>query len=172
MRLRQHTQAAHRLHTSRLALGQWTEGLLQHAAPVHGGSGHWDSCHTVLGGTWKSDSCCKLHTVLVLGSGSHTIRCCSALAHSTMGIPQYNAATSRGRGPWNSCCTLPNCLGVLGSGTLTTHCRTTPEPWAVELVHYIAAVLGDSGRWSSCNAPSHCLRAPRRGTCAKQCVPA
>ena len=166
--------------------------------------------------------CCALHcTVCALlhcccgqravGSVTH---CLAARRLWAVELPLCSAALPGGSGQWNSCHTLPLCLGAVGRAspallclsawrqwvlhTSATHCLAAPGQWAVELpllvlctaalpgavgsatfaLHCLAAwgqwalgslqqtvsLPGGSGQWDSCNAPPHCLGAVGSGT--------
>ena len=47
---------------------------------------------------------------------------------------------------WNSCNTLPHCLGAVGSATPAMHCHTAWGHWAVELQSCAATLLRGSGQ--------------------------
>ena len=68
-----------------------------------------------------------------------------------MELLQHTASLPGGSGQWNSCTTLPHCLGAAGSATHAIHCLTASLP-------------GGSGQWNSCNTLPHCLEAVGSGT--------
>ena len=105
-----------------------------------------------------------------------------------MQLPQYSAPLPGGSGQWNSCYTLPHCLGVVGSGTPAIHCLTalgavgsaTPAmhcltawgQWAVDVLQRTAPLPGGSGQWNSCNTLPHCLGAVGSRIPAMHCLTA
>ena len=84
--------------------------VLQYTAAVLGGSGQWDSCHTLP------------HCLEVVGSASLATACLIASGQWAVKLMQCTASQLGGRGQWNSCNTLPHCLEVVGSGTSAIHC--------------------------------------------------
>ena len=70
-------------------------------------------------------------------------------------LVQYTASLPGGSGQWNSCSTLPHCLGAVGSGTRVIHCPTAWGQWAAELLQYTAPLPGGSGQWTSFYTPPH-----------------
>ena len=93
-----------------------------------------------------------------------------------------------GSGQWDSCNTLPlclgaagcatcnalpHCLGAVGSATPAIHCLTAQGQWAVELLLNTASPPGGSGQWSCrscCNALLLCLGAVGSATPALRCL--
>ena len=90
---------------------------------------------------------------------------------------QRRAPLLAGSGPWDSCNTLPHCLGAVSSAVPAMHCRTalrhSASPpggqWASELVQSTAPLHGSCGRRNSCNTPLHFLGAVGSGTSATHC---
>ena len=78
------------------ARGQWAFDLLQHTAPLPGGSGQWTSFNALptAWGQWA---------VVLL---------------------QCTAPLPGGSGQLTSCNALPHCLGAAGSGPPLMHCPT------------------------------------------------
>ena len=78
------------------------------------------------------------------------------LSHSYHPEGFYTGARSpEGNGSWNSCNTLPHCLGAVCSATPAMHCRTAWGQWAVQLLQRTASLLEGSGQWDCRNAPPH-----------------
>ena len=136
------------------------------------GGGQWDSCNTL--------PHCR-------GSGSATpaMHCHTALGQWAVGLLQYTASLPGqwavqllqctatplwGSGQWNSCNTLPRCLGAAGSATSAVHCHTALGQWAVALLQRTASLPGGSGQWHSCNTLPHCLGAVGSATPAIHCL--
>ena len=125
----------------------------------------------------QCNSCNTLpHRLGAVGSGTPATHCHTAwgqwavqllqrtaLLHGGIGL-QCTAPLPGGSGQWNSCNSLPHCLGVVGNGTPATHCHTAWGQWAVELLQRTALLHGGSGQWNSCNALSHRLGAVGSGT--------
>ena len=59
-----------------------------------------------------------------------------------MELLQYTASLPWGSGQWNSCNTLPHCLGAVGNGTPATHCLTASGQQAVEFLQRTASLPG------------------------------
>ena len=124
--------------------------LLPHCLRPMGSATAAMQCHTAgCGGQWNSRNVrvhqqggqCPAHKV-VAAERAELLQC---------------TATLPGRsGQWNSCHTLPNCLGAMGTAILAIH----------------RPVHGASGQWNSCNALPLCLGAVGRGTSATHCLTA
>ena len=78
-----------------------------------------------------------------LASANPAMHCLTTWGRRPVQLPQYTASLPGGSGQWNSCYTLPHCLGSVGSGTL----------------QHTASPPGGGGQWNSCNTLSQCLRA-------------
>ena len=89
-----------------------------------------------------------------------------------MQLLQYTASLPRGSGRWNSCNTLPHCLGAVGSETPAMHCLAAWGQWIVGLLQYTASLPEGTGQWNSCNTLPHCLGALGSGTPAIHCLTA
>ena len=89
-----------------------------------------------------------------------------------MDLLQYTASLPGGTGQWNSCNTLPHCLGAVGRGPPAIHCPTAWGQWVVDLLQYTAPMPGGSGQWNSCNTLPHCLGAVGSGPPAIHCLTA
>ena len=110
--------------------------------------------------------CCAMHcTVCALlhcsfgqravGSGTPATHRHTACRLWAVELLLCTAALPGGCGQWNSCNTLPLCLGALGSATPATHCLTACGQWAVQLLqlpHRVVAV-------GSAAPATHCLTA-------------
>ena len=117
----------------------------------------------------QCNSCNTLpHRLGAVGSGTPATHCHTAwgqwavqllqrtaLLHGGIGL-QCTAPLPGGSGQWNSCNSLPHCLGVVGNGTPATHCHTA---WG-------------SGQWNSCNALPYCMGAVGSGTPVMHCLTA
>ena len=68
------------------------------------------------------------------------MHCLTAWGQLEVELLQYTASLPGGSGKWNSCNTLPDCLGAADSGTRAIHCLTA---WG-------------SGQWNSFMALPHC----------------
>ena len=182
------------------AVGSGTPEVHCHTTAIlHGGSGQWKPCNTLL------------HCVGAVGSGTPFVLCPTACGHWLVGIGHWNSYGTLlhylgalgsgtlvahcttyttcghwgvvllwhtalptlpvGIGEWYSCGTLHylHYLWALGSGTLVVHRRTTWGKWAVELLWYAAALPGGNGQWKSCSALPHYLGAVGSGTPAVYC---
>ena len=105
--------------------------------------------------------CCALHcTVCALlhcscgqravGSGTPATHCHTAWRLGAVPLLLRTAALPGGSGQWNSCDTLPLCLGAAGCATPAMHCLTAWGQWAVELLQCTASLPGGSGQRNSC----------------------
>ena len=91
--------------------------LLQIHRHTAWGSGQWNSCS----GQWNS--CCPLphchtaaplpHCLGVVGNGAPAMHRHTTWGQWAVELLKHTAALPRGRGQWNSCATLPHCLGAM-----------------------------------------------------------
>ena len=163
------------------AWGQWAAQLI---GPLHRACRAAPSLLSV----WCCTAwCCALHcTVCALlhcscgqraaGSGTPATHCHTAWRLWAVELLLHTAALPGGSGQWNSCDTLPLCLGAAGCATPAMHCLTAWGQWAVQLLLNTASPPGGSGHWSSrscCNALLLCLGAlcDSAQASAEQCRP-
>ena len=158
------------------ARGQRAVQLLQHTTSLPGGSGQWDSCNALPHCLGAEGSATALtHPLTVWGHWA------VQLLQYTASLPGISgnwnschagASLRGGRAHYNSCNTLPYCMGAVGSGTLAMHCRTAWGQTAVQLLRCTASLPGGSGRWNSCNTLPHGWGAVGSGTPARHCLSA
>ena len=100
-------------------------------------------------------------------------------------LVQRTAPLLRGGAQWDSCNTLPHCLGAVGSATPGTLCLSAwgtmgsgtpathrPTAWGqstIGLLQYTASLLGVSGQCNSCNTLPHHQGPLGSVTCAINC---
>ena len=174
------------------AWGQRAVELLQCTASLPGGSGQCNPCNAppnCLGaagsGTpamhcptaWGQRAAELLQCTASLPWGQWAVQLLQRTATLAWGqwaddLRQYTAALPGGSGQWNSCITLPHCLGAVDSATPATHCLTVWGQWAAELLQGTASLPWGGWQWNSCNALPHCLGAVGSATPAMHCLTA
>ena len=116
--------------------------LLRYMAPLHGGSGQWNSV------------CSPPHCFKAVGGGASHVLCPTTLGQWAMQLLRYTATLPWGSGESYSCGTLLY-LGARGSGTLAVHGHTCGQ-WAVEVLWHIGTPPWGTRQWNSCNTLPHC----------------
>ena len=136
--------------------------LLQCTATPLGDGGDWNFCNALpamhcrtASGQWAVQF---LQCTASLPGGSEAVQ-----------LLQCTATSPGGGGQWDSCNTLPPCLGAVGSATPAMRCHTGWGRWAVELLRCTASLPGGNGRCYSCYALPHCSGAVGNGTPAMHC---
>ena len=126
--------------------------------------------HYHTGSSGPTAPCVLRFTISTLCAVLHRLVPCTALHCVCLAALHLWAV---GRGPWNFCNALPNCLGgsgqcnscnalphcpgAAGGGTPAMHCHTARGKWAVQLVQCTATLPGCTGQRNSCNALPQCL---------------
>ena len=86
-----------------------------------------------------------------------------------MELLQYTAPLPWVSGQWNSCNTVPHCLGAVGSGPPAIHSLTAWGQWVVQPLQYTGSLPKGIGQWNFCNTLPHCLGTVGSGTAATHC---
>ena len=95
--------------------------------------------------------CYNLTPVVGCFAMAAIVGCCGRVVETL----QRTATLLRVSGQWDSCNSLPRCLGAVGSATPSMHCLTAWGHWAMELVLCTAPLPRGSGQWNSSNAVPH-----------------
>ena len=169
------------------ALAQWAVERMSRTASLSEGSGQWNSCKALPHGT-PARHCHTVWGQWALESLQCTV---TAWGQWALVLLQRTASLPGGSGQWNSCNTLPHCLGAVGTGKPTMHCHClgavgtgTPAAhcfaawgrWAVELLQGGACGGGAAapngpgtpawGDGESCPGGGWCSRRGLRGAAA------
>ena len=86
-----------------------------------------------------------------------------------MQLLQYSASLPCS-GQWNSCNTVPRCLGAAGTAVHVMQGPSAWGQWAVQLLQCTASLPWSGGPWNSCDTPPHCPGALGCATPAIHCL--
>ena len=104
-------------------------------------------------GQWNS-FCTPPHCLGVVGSGTPSVRCLTALVWWTAELLP----------------SLPHCLGAVGIGAPSNYYFSALGQWEVEVLLYTASVPLGSGQCNSFCTMSHCHGVVCSGTASVQCL--